>query len=376
VTRKILYVSGTRADFGLLESTLRAAAKRPALEVAVCVTGMHLMAEHGSTESMVGDAGLRVAARIPVDLRSDDAASMARTTGRMLTAITDVFLAERPDLVLVLGDRGEMLAGALAAAYLGIPVAHIHGGERSGTIDESVRHAISKVAHYHFVATEQSRERLIRMGERPECIFVTGAPGLDGLAAIPSASRAKLADAARFDAAKPIALLLFHPVLQEAAAAAEQAGALVDALSAAALQVVCLLPNSDPGNAAIRERFVAAEGARFRCHVHLPRDTFLAWLAAADVMVGNSSSGIIEAASFNLPVVNVGDRQRLRERSDNVLDCTAEPRQIGSTLARALALRGRKFSNVYGDGHAGAKIVELLATLPLDADLMKKSNVY
>jgi GDP/UDP-N,N'-diacetylbacillosamine 2-epimerase (hydrolysing) len=376
VTRKVLFVSGTRADFGLLESTLRAAAAHPGLEVGVIATGMHLMAEHGLTVDAIAAAGLDVVARIPVDLASDDAASMARATGRMLIGLTDVFSAQRPDLVLVLGDRGEMLAGALAAAYLGIPVAHVHGGERSGTIDESVRHAVSKVAHYHFVATDESRERLVRMGESPESIFITGAPGLDGLQELPRQSRATLAADAGLDASQPTALLVFHPVLQESGASEAQARALVDALAGAQMQVVCLLPNADPGNAAIRQRFLAAESPRFRCHAHLPRSTYLAWMAAADVMVGNSSSGIIEAATFGLPVVNVGQRQQLRERSANVLDCSADTAAIGSTLARALAMRGQRFENVYGSGGAGARIVELLATLPLDAALLKKCNAY
>lgn len=372
--RKVLYVTGTRADFGLLESTLCAAAAHPGLDVAVVATGMHLMVEHGNTIDAVETSGLRVAARLPVDLARDDAGTMARATGQMLVSLTDAFERERPGVVVVLGDRGEMLAGALAAAYLGIHVVHIHGGERSGTIDESVRHAISKLAHYHFVATLQSAERLERMGERPDTIFVTGAPGLDGLRDRAPTSRAELAREVGFDPSRPIALLLFHPVLQESAAAAEQAGAVVDALGD--LQVVCLLPNADPGNAAIRQRFLAAESPRFRCHVNLPRPAYLAWLAAVDVMVGNSSSGIIEAASFSLPVVNIGERQRLRERSANVLDCSAAQEDIRSTLARALALRGRSFDNVYGSGGSGARIVELLASLPLDPDLLKKSNAY
>jgi GDP/UDP-N,N'-diacetylbacillosamine 2-epimerase (hydrolysing) len=376
VKRRILYVSGTRADFGLLESTLQRAAAHPALDVGVVATGMHLMPEHGHTVDAISAAGLRVVARIPVDLFSDDAASMSRATGRMLVAMTDVLVAEKPDLVLVLGDRGEMLAGALAAAYLGRPVAHIHGGERSGTIDESVRHAISKIAHYHFVATAESRQRLERMGEDPKSIFVTGAPGLDSVGVDPLVTREALAAAAGFDASKPIAMLVFHPVLQESAASDSQACELVQALAAADLQVICLLPNADPGNAAIRRRFQAAESPRFRCHAHLPRADYLTWMAAADVLVGNSSSGIIEAAAFDLPVVNVGQRQHMRERSANVLDCISNSAAIGSSLSLALTMRGRHFDNVYGSGGAGARIVELLASLPLEATLLKKCNAY
>lgn len=376
MTRKILYVSGTRADFGLMESTLVQAARHPELDVAVCVTGAHLQAEFGATHTEVDASGLRVCARIPAPMRRDDGASMARQQGHLLGAISDLLEKERPDIVLVLGDRGEMLAAALAAAHAGIVVAHAHGGERSGTIDESVRHAISKVAHYHFAATEASRTRLVRMGERPDTVFVTGAPGLDGLAQLVRWNRAQLADELGLDAAQPIALVIYHPVLQESRESGLQAAALLEALEQSRLQSVCLLPNSDAGNVAIRDRLLAAESRHLRTFVHLPRAKYVSWMAAADVMVGNSSSGIIEAASFHLPVVNIGDRQMLRERSGNVVDCPPQSQAIRAALAGAAAMKGRRFENAYGDGRAGERIVAHLATIGLEPTVLKKSNAY
>jgi len=287
-----------------------------------------------------------------------------------------VLVTERPDVVLVLGDRGEMLAAALAAAHLGIPVVHIHGGERSGTIDESVRHAISKIAHYHFVSTAASKDRLIGMGELPGSILVTGAPGLDGLTELVCATRQELAAETGFDWQQPIGLLVYHPVLQESGQAGLQAAALIQALQQSQLQVVCALPNADAGNTAIRTCFLNAESQRFRAFAHLPRNKFVSWMAAADVLVGNSSSGIIEAASLNLPVVNVGDRQMLRERSNNVVECSNAAADIVRSIELAMGMRGRQFENVYGDGQAGDRIVNHLASIPLDSSVLKKSNAY
>jgi len=309
---------------------------------------------------------------------------MARAMAAQLESLVGVCEQWRPDLLLVLGDRGEMLAAALAAVHLMIPVAHVHGGERSGTVDESVRHAISKLAHLHLVATEGSRQRLIRMGEQPDQIWVTGAPGLDGIgagAARGAAARAAWCQAQGFDPARPLLLVLFHPVLQEAATASQQAEALLEGIAQAApdAQLLVLAPNSDAGAAAIaqvwRERLPAL-GLAHRQLTHLPRSAYLEALALVDALVGNSSSGIIEAASFDLPVVDVGSRQQARERSANVRHARADPAAIASALQAALSAGRQPVTNVYGDGQAAARIGEILATAPLPAELLAKLNSY
>jgi GDP/UDP-N,N'-diacetylbacillosamine 2-epimerase (hydrolysing) len=375
--RKIVYVSGTRADFGLMESTLQLAANDPKLDVSICVTGMHLSPRFGETVKEIEQSGLPVCGRIPVDIEQTSGASMARAIGGELTGMVDIFMQEQPDLVLVLGDRGEQLAGALAAIHLNIPVIHIHGGERSGTIDEPVRHAISKLAHYHFVATEGSRERLIRMGEQEEHIFVTGAPGLDGLTDLAQRSRQELCREHQLDTDQPVALVVYHPVVQEESNLEKYTQALMEALLESSLQMVWLLPNADAGGNRIRntlQPYRSQPGLQLL--VHLPRIDFISWMACADVMVGNSSSGIIEAASFGLPVVNVGSRQNGRERSGNVHDVPAERSAISQALAEAIKTGINPIKNVYGDGQTGKRIVNLLATLPLTADLLRKSNSY
>ncbi len=370
-------MSGTRADFGLMERALKAAARPGLVEVSVCVTGMHLSPLFGNTVRDVEASGLPICARVPVALEAGSGLEMARATGTELIGIAETFARVRPDAAIVLGDRGEMLAGAYAALHLGIPVIHVHGGERSGTVDEPVRHAISKLAHYHLVATPGSRERLIRMGERAERIFVTGAPGLDELREAVRSSRKELCQALGFDAARPVALVIFHPVLQEAEEAAAQATEVAEGALAADCQCLWFAPNSDAGSAAVRaaaERYRGAPGVRLVAH--LARGEYVSWMAAADVMIGNSSSGIIEAASFGLRVVNVGSRQDGRERSGNVVDTAPKRHEVARAARAALAAGKADCANVYGDGRASERIAELLRTLPFDGRLLDKANAY
>ncbi|TDL88185.1 UDP-N-acetylglucosamine 2-epimerase (hydrolyzing) [Meridianimarinicoccus aquatilis] len=374
--RKIVYVSGTRADFGLMRSTLQRIESATSLSLSVVATGMHLVPSYGDTWHEIEAAGLRLAARVPVEISPATGATMTRAIGQMTTAFADVFESEAPDIVLVLGDRGEMLAAAIAAIHLNIPVAHIHGGERSGTVDESVRHAITKLSHIHFAATDQARERLIALGERPDCVHVSGAPGLDGLDVTPRRARNEVFADLGFDTERPVALLLFHPVLQEAAEAANKTRAVLDGLIQARWQAVVLMPNADAGSGQIRAVYENDVSSDFRKYVHLPRADFIEIMAAADAMVGNSSSGIIEAASFGTPVLNLGSRQNLRERNANVIDLPEDTARIADALT-GLAGRPRPAPcNVYGDGHAGERIVAQLEAQRLDAELLNKVLIY
>jgi GDP/UDP-N,N'-diacetylbacillosamine 2-epimerase (hydrolysing) len=377
--RRVCYVSGTRADFGLLRSTLRAIRLDERFDLSIVTTGTHLADAYGATAREIEAEGLRVAARVPVDLGSADGASMARNIGHMLIGFVDAFRAERPDAVLLLGDRGEMLAGAIAAAHLGIAIVHIHGGERSGTVDESVRHAISKLAHYHLVATEASRDRLVRMGERGKNIHVVGAPGLDGLRESANKGRAELCASIGLDPGKPLGLMVFHPVLQEASSAGEQVQAVLNGMEAAGLQTLALMPNSDAGSDEVRRVLLAQAKQRvagFVVQTHLPRDEFVSWMASSDVMVGNSSSGVIEAASFGTPVVNVGSRQNMRERNANVWDVPPDSTSVSSAICRALRVGRLDGSNVYGDGRSGERIFSFLLSMNLSASLLAKCNDY
>lgn len=369
--RRVCYVSGTRADFGLMARTL--ALLNSSVELGIVVTGMHLSPQYGSTVAEIEAAGLPIKARIASDVEETSGPAMARAIAQTIGGLVKVFEKWRPELVLLLGDRGEMLAGVVAAVHCGIPVAHLHGGERSGTIDETVRHAISKLSHYHLVATADARERLIRMGELAERIHVTGAPGLDELRDAHVEPRDVLCRRAEVDPNRPVCLVVFHPVVQEEAQAGEQARALLDGVLAAGAQVLALRPNADAGGDRIRAAMDAYAG-RVRVLTHLPRPQFISWMARADAMVGNSSAGIIEAASVGQWVVNVGSRQRLRERSGNVVD--VEPHSVERAVRDVLAKPRRTFDNVYGDGKSAPRVAELVERLPLDAALLGKTNAY
>jgi GDP/UDP-N,N'-diacetylbacillosamine 2-epimerase (hydrolysing) len=339
---------------------------------------MHYSPLHGETWREVEASGLAIVGRCRVGAEGGTRRSMGEALANAVRAFMPILEGPpRPDIVLLLGDRGEMLAGALAALYLNVPIAHIHGGERTGTIDDSVRHAISKLSHYHFTATASARERLIRMGERPECVHVTGAPGLDGIAELASMDRRSLCAGIGLDPARPLALVLLHPVVQTAETAGLEAQSVLDGLLQAEMQCVCFVPNSDAGSPAIRAAVTArTDTDGFVVLTHVPRRQFVSWMAAADVMVGNSSSGIIEAASFGTPVVNIGSRQHLRDRSQNVTDSPAESTAVAAAVRSALQVGRFSCTNVYGDGHACERITSLLETVPLDLNLLMKSNSY
>lgn len=377
MSRKICYITGTRADFGLMQSTLRAIHQSDDLELSIIVTGMHLAEQYGNTVDEIVAAGLPVTARVAVDSTSTTGASMARNIGTMLIGFVDALLEIRPDLVLLLGDRGEMLAGALAALHLNIHVAHIHGGERSGTVDEPVRHAISKLSHFHLAATNDARDRLIRMGEQIERVYVTGAPGLDGLQNLVCMTREALLATYRLDLCAPVALLVYHPVLQEAEFAGDGMHQVLDVLHAEGVQVLALMPNSDAGSDQIRSVLETRKNdPGIRVVTHFPRNQFVSWMASVDLMIGNSSAGIIEAASFGTPVVNIGNRQNLRERNSNVIDAPVKAVAIESAIRRALAHGRYERQNVFGDGHSSLRILKVLQGLSLEASVLAKANVY
>lgn len=375
--RRILYLSGTRADFGLMASALHHIQATDGLSLQIAVTGMHLSRAHGHTVDEVRASGLPVCAEIPLDMDTRTGESMALGVADCLRGMCAVLARERPDALLLLGDRGEMLAGAIAALHLGVACVHLHGGERSGTVDEPVRHAISKLSSYHFVATAESRDRLVRMGEAPDTVHVTGAPGLDGLLELGERPRADVLAQLGLPADARFVLAVFHPVVQQADDASIQTEALRAALEDLGLPVLWLDPNADAGSRAILDALAQGRlpaGSR-RC-THLGRPLFAEAMRHCELMVGNSSAGIIEAATFGTPVVNVGDRQRERERSPNIVDVPAETPAILAALRRQQDHGRWPCENPWGDGRAGERIANLLLQLPLTGSVLEKTNAY
>ena len=375
--RKICYISGTRADFGLIKYSLQAIDQDEKLKLEVVVTGMHLLSEYGNTYQEILDAGLNVIGKVKVVLSGESGSQMSIALGDQIIGITKILERSKPDLVLLLGDRGEMLAGAIAALHLNIPIVHIHGGELSGTVDESIRHAISKLSHYHFTATELSKERLIKMGEVANNIFTTGAPGLDEICNTQLIQREALLEKYDIDSKSPFILFLFHPVVQQYKNVKEQLITILEGLLFDNTQILALMPNADAGGSIISSVLSQyKEQRKIKTVVHIARLEFLSLLSEADLLVGNSSSGIIEAASLGTPVINIGDRQNLRERNNNVVDVEIEKSQIINGINKARSLNKYSFDNVYGDGKSSQRIVELLKSLAIDSKILDKVNAY
>lgn len=375
--RNVCYITGTRADFGLMEAVLRAISSDSHLSLSLLVTGMHLSPQFGETVNEVRQTGLFIAGTVPVPLEPATGATMAKNIGRMVGEFTNLLEKIRPHILLLLGDRGEMLAGAIAAIHLNIPVAHVHGGERSGTVDEPVRHAISKLSHVHFTSTDESRQRLIRMGELEANVHFSGAPGLDGICDVKLVSKNELLAKYGLVPDRPFVLLVYHPVLQEADQSEQQMLEILSALLECDHQILALMPNSDAGSAGVRRALASVqrkEGVSIA--THLSRPEFLSAMACAAALVGNSSSAIIEAASFGIPVVNIGSRQNLRERNCNTLDADNNIDAIREAIYVALRLPRFEIRNVYGDGNAATRIVAVLREMSITASLLKKVNSY
>jgi len=375
--RKVCYISGTRADFGLMKNVLVEIDRCSKLSLDIIVTGMHLLSDYGYTCQDIENSGLKITSRIPVKLSGKSGDEMSVAIGEQIIGFTHALKNICPDLIMLLGDRGEMLAGAISALHLNIPIVHIHGGELSGTVDEPVRHAISKLSHFHFTATDRARERLIKMGEDNSRIFVTGAPGLDEIVSANLRSPLEMCREYNLDPVRPFSLVLFHPVVQYAADAGKQFNSVFKALIQSGGQYLIIRPNADAGGSAINS-VIDEFKLSIDMHIvtHLSRIDFLSLLQASEMLIGNSSSGIIEAASLGTRVVNIGDRQRSRERNSNVIDVQVDVEDILRGITRSRELGMFNGNNIYGDGKSAERIVKLLVEIPLNRSVLDKINAY
>lgn len=377
-------VTGTRAEYGLLKSSMRAIADHAELSLSVVATGMHLSPSRGMTVEAIRQAGFPVDREVHMNLEGDSGKTMAKSLGTGVSGLAEAFDSLAPDVILLLGDRDEALAGALAGAHMNIPVAHIHGGDamQGAVIDDSIRHAITKFAHIHFPASEKSAERIERLGEEAWRITVAGAPGLDDVLDGRYTTPEDVYEQYDLDRDQPLLLVVQHPVTTQPEQAREQMAATLDAISDFDAQVVLIYPNSDAGGdrmiVEIEQRSFDQPVTTFR---NLPREDFLGVMAIADVMVGNSSSGIIEAPSFGLPVVDVGPRQEGRERADNTLSVPHEMEAIRGAINRgvhdeAFRDQAEQCTNPYDYGGAGRRIVDTLAEIDIDGSLLRKRLTY
>ncbi len=380
--RKICFVTGTRAEFGLMRSTLRAIESHPNLQLQLVVTGMHLDRKHGRSVDAIRREGWTVDATVPWPSTSNDPDSTAASMGGATAGLTRTFVKLQPDVVLLCGDRVEAFAAAAAGHVGQRVVAHVHGGDKAqGQLDDALRHAITKLAHIHFAATRQSGARIRKLGEDASRIHVVGAPGLDGILEDPLTVmelRGLVPDVRKHF----FALVVLHPDEPSETLAFDRASMLLRAVQKIPYErIVIVAPNNDPGAAGIFRAWetAAKRDKNVSLHRDLPRRAFLALLRDAAALVGNSSAGIIEAASFGTPVVNVGPRQLGRERSGNVTDVPYGEAAVRKALTQ-LWNRGksRRFTgrNVYGGGGAGERIASILGRVALDDAIRRKLITY
>ncbi|NQW22646.1 MAG: UDP-N-acetylglucosamine 2-epimerase (hydrolyzing) [SAR202 cluster bacterium] len=380
--RTIGVITTSRADYGIYLPILRKIQADPELELHLMVTGMHLSPEFGSTVTTIEGDGFEIGERVEMLLSSDTPEGIAKSMGLGTIGFAQAYARFRPDILVVLGDRFEMHAAALAALPFKIPVAHIHGGELTqGAMDDALRHSITKLSHLHFAATEDSRTRLLQMGEEPWRVVVSGAPSLDNLHSIKLLDRRDLED--KFDLhldSNPL-LVTYHPVTLEHADTAWQVKELLEALPEFNLPVVFTAPNADTNGRVITRMIEEFLGSNPTAQMvkNFGTQGYFSLMEYAAAMVGNSSSGIIEAPSLRLPVVNIGTRQQGRMRGKNVIDVGYGRNEIIEGIKKAIAPEFREnfcgLPNPYGDGHASARIVNHFKGVSLDHSLINKRFV-
>ena len=378
--RKIAVVTTSRADYSHLYWPLHDLSRHPEVDLQLIVTGSHLSPEFGVTVGEIERDGLAIAARIECLLSSDTDVGMAKTIGVATLSLADCLGQMRPDLLLLIADRYEMLAPAAVALALRIPIAHIEGGEISeGAIDDAVRNALTKMSHIHFTSTFAARDRAIALGEEEWRVHRAGAPSIDHLRRDTLHTREQVEQQLQIDLQQPTTVVAYHPVTI-ARDTTRECDELFSALQQIAGQIIFCYPNADAGSRELIERTRQFQQQRPDAHifVNLPALIYWSLLKNVDLMIGNSSSGIMETPSFALPTVNVGMRQQGRERARNVVDAAPSETDIRAKIAIARSPQFRQslqgMQNPYGDGHAAEKIVKVLTSAPLGEELLMKRS--
>ncbi|MDP3710343.1 MAG: UDP-N-acetylglucosamine 2-epimerase [bacterium] len=374
--KNIAYISGSRADFGIMTPVLRAIKNSKKLNLQLYATGMHLMNDFGGT---INEIKKEFSGVVPIKtwFKGNERKYTARFMGSFLEKVVTVLEKYKPDFLLVMGDRPEMFCVALAGLYMGIPVAHVHGGERTTTVDESARHAITRLAHLHFPATKESAERIRKMGEEKWRITTVGAPALDTIIKEKLPTRDELFRSLNINPAEKIALVTFHPVSEKWRLSGQQMGEIMAAIKGLNMVTVIIYPNTDAGSHfIINEIEKEKNNPRFRIYKNLPYKHFLALEREASVWIGNSSAAMIESAYFGTPVVNVGDRQRNRERGDNVIDVRCIKKDVVSAIRKSIFKEKRYGKKIWGDGRASKRIVKILEDLKITNRLLEKQITY
>ncbi len=380
--KRIAVVTGTRADFGIYTPVMREMLKSRVLAPSFVVTGLHLSHHEGFTLKEILSHNFPVSAKVEMLLSSDTPSGMVKSFGLASAGFSDAFQNAAADAVMVLGDRGEMLAAAVCATYLNLPVIHLHGGEISGSVDEPFRHAVTKLSHIHFPSTKKHAERIIKLGENKKFVFAVGAPALDTILHEKRVPKETLYKKYSLNAEEPLLLVCQHPVVTEAENAAAQIREIMEAVTELNMQTLVFLPNADAGGLSMRKEIQTyMRNAKFNVVGHVGHDEYLSFLKYARCLIGNTSSGLIEALSFGLPFALVGNRQEGRGRGDNVLAVPAQKEKILRAVKKTsndnmFLKKVKRCKNPFGDGKASVRIRKILERLSLEDAKAGKRMTY
>lgn len=367
--KKICVVTGTRAEYGILKPLINRIQRDPSLELQIIATGMHLSPEFGLTFQEIEQDGFKINERIEMLLSSDTSVGISKSIGLGMISFSEAFKRLTPDLIIVLGDRYEAFAAASAASITKIPIGHIHGGETTeGAFDEAFRHAITKMSFLHFTSTETYRKRVIQLGEHPKRVFNVGAMGIENIKNIDYLTKSDLEKSIEFDLNSKYALVTFHPVTLESNTSQEQFKNLLVALDQfKSLKIIFTKANADTDGRIINQlidQYVNENSDRAIAFTSMGQLRYLSAMKYCDLVIGNSSSGIIEAPSFFIPTVNIGDRQKGRVQANSVLNCRPMEEDIVFAIDKALSRHDEKgfekFKNPYGEGEVSVHIIEIL----------------
>jgi len=380
--RKILVITGSRGEYGYIRPLIQLMNESDTIESEVLATNMHLLPEFGNSLSRFHIDNIPVEHKIYMALSGFTNASMVKSLGVFMLSIGDILFNNPPDIILLAGDKGEQLIAAIAGAHMNIPVAHIQAGELSGNIDGMSRHAITRFTHIHFAANEDAETRLINMGEEHFRIFKVGASQLDEFFQNSITSPEVIAKKYSLDLEKPILLVVQHPVTEQAALSGEQMKTTMKAITSLGHQSIIIYPNNDAGSISVQECIMANQNINMKIERNVSRETYGGLMNVASAIVGNSSSGIIEAPSFQLPAINIGRRQKDRFQGKNVINVENHEniekieKAIRKALSREFKESLKNLENPYGDGKSCSRILKILETIPLNEKLLFKKITY
>lgn len=380
--KKICVVTGTRAEYGLLTPLINKIQDDSDLVLQLVVTGMHMSPEFGMTVNSIENDGYEIAERIEILLSSDSPVGISKSMGLALISFSEAFERLRPDMIVVLGDRSEIFAVAAAASVARIPIVHLHGGETTeGAVDEAFRHSITKLSWLHFTSTEDYRKRVIQLGENPERVFNVGAIGIENIVKSPLMTNRELEESLNVELTHPLLLVTFHPVTLENKTSSTQFQELLNVLDQYTEgTIIFTKANSDTDGRVINhmiDDYVKNHENNCLAYTSMGQQRYLSAMKIADAVVGNSSSGIIEAPSFNIPTVNIGDRQKGRKQAETVINCEPNEEMIREALAVALSTafreRIKNSINPYGDGNVSEKIMKVIKRVLMSEISLKKT---